>query len=142
VKLALGDPRKVGYRIGQDLPPPRKATIAVLGLRIAYGVMLVAAPERVARRWLGAAAGTAATQVPLRGLGAREVVLHGGAFAAACSGAPLRPWLAGSIAGDLADIAATAAGRDQLPQGAVAATLLVAGGSALLSATLAAALDR
>jgi hypothetical protein len=127
---------------GRPVSPSRTATIAVLGFRIAYGVTLIAAPGRVAGRWLGAAAGTAATQVPLRGLGAREVVLHGGALAAACSGAPLRPWLAGSIAGDLADIAATAAGRDQLPQGAPAATLLVAGGSALLSATLAAALDR
>jgi hypothetical protein len=120
----------------------RAATVGLLGFRIAYGVALVAAPTRLARRWLGPAAETAPTQVPLRGLGAREALIHGGALAAALTGAPLRPWLAASIAGDLTDIAATAAGRDRLPDGSARATLVVAGTSALISAALAAAVDR
>jgi hypothetical protein len=75
-------------------------------------------------------------QVPLRALGMREVVLHTGALAAAARGRDVRPWLAASIAGDLTDIASTVLGREQLPDGAVQATALVAGGSALVSAAL------
>jgi hypothetical protein len=119
----------------------RVAAVTVLGLRVAYGAGLIAAPARLARRWLGDSVDRAPTQVPLRGLGARELVLHGGALAAAAADAPLRPWLAASVAGDLTDIVATVAGRGQLPQGAALATVLVAGGSALISALLAAALE-
>jgi len=120
----------------------RIATLAVLGLRVAYGAGLIAAPERLARRWLGPAAGAPPTQVPLRGMGAREIVVHGAAIAAALRGAPLRPYLAASAAGDVADILATVTGRRGLPDGSAAATLAVAGGSALLTAGLAAAVDR
>jgi hypothetical protein len=120
----------------------RTATIAVLGLRVAYGAGLIAAPERLAKRWLGPAAAEPPTQVPLRGVGAREIVVHGAAIAAALRGLPLRPFLAASIAGDVADIVATLAGRRGLPDGAAPATLAVAGGSALLTAGLAAATER
>ncbi|MGI8412614.1 MAG: hypothetical protein ACR2LV_06275 [Solirubrobacteraceae bacterium] len=124
------------------MSPARTATVITLCLRVAYGGALLAAPERLARRWLGPQAGSAPTQVPLRGMGAREIVLHGGALAAALSGAPLRPWLAGSIAGDLTDLAATVVGREQLPKGSVMVTSIVAGASALLSAALAVAVPR
>jgi hypothetical protein len=122
--------------------PLRTATITVLALRVAYGAGLIAAPERLARRWLGPAAGAPPTQVPLRGVGAHEIVVHGAAIAAALHDLPLRPFLAASIAGDLADILATVAGRRGLPDGAAPATLAVAGGSALLTTGLAAAVDR
>lgn len=123
------------------MPPARTIAAAVIGLRIAYGAALIAAPARLTRRWLGPAGERGPTQVGVRGLGAREVVLHAGALAAAVRGAPLRPWLAASIAGDLADIASTAAAREEVPDGAPAATLAVAGGSALISAALAVAVD-
>jgi hypothetical protein len=118
----------------------RKATAAVLALRIGYGAALVVAPDRLSRRWLGPEAGRAPAQVPLRALGTREIVLHGGGLQAALRGGPVRPWLAASIAGDLTDIAATVHGRDELPDGAALATAVVAGASALLSAALAARL--
>jgi hypothetical protein len=120
----------------------RTATLTVLGLRVAYGAALIATPERLARRWLGPAAGAPPTQVPLRGLGAREIVVHGAAIAAVLRGLPLRPFLAASVAGDLADVLATTAGRGGLPDGSARATLAVAGGSALLTAGLAAAVER
>jgi hypothetical protein len=123
------------------MPATRKAAIAVLGARIAYGAGLVAIPARLTRRWLGPAAETAPTQVGVRGLGAREVLLHLGALAAAVRGEPLRPWLAASIAGDVADITGTVAARRALPEGSPLATLAVAGGSAALSAALAVAVD-
>ena len=120
----------------------RTATLAVLALRVAYGAGLIAAPERLTRRWLGPAAGAPPTQVPLRGMGAREVVVHGAAIAGVLNDLPLRPFLAASVAGDLADILATVAGRRGLPDGSAQATLVVAGGSAVLTAGLAAAADR
>jgi hypothetical protein len=112
----------------------RVLVLSVLSLRLAYGAGLVASPSRLARRWLGPDADRPPVQVPLRGLGAREIVLHAGALAAALDGRPVRPWLAASIAGDLTDIAATVAGRKGLPDGAAGATVAVAGGSVLVSA--------
>jgi hypothetical protein len=108
---------------------------AVLGLRVAYGAALVAAPRRLTGRWLG----PGATQDPggrvgLRALGTREVLLHAGALAALWRGEPVRPWLIASIGGDLGDIAWTASARSSLPDGAAPATVAVAGGSALLTA--------
>lgn len=119
----------------------RKGAIVVLALRIVYGAGLIAAPSRLGRRWLGPAANAAPTQVPLRALGAREIILHSGAIIAAVRGAPLRPWLAGSIVGDLSDLAATVAGRGELPKGSATATLVVGGSSALISAAAAAVLE-
>jgi hypothetical protein len=114
-------------------------TIAVLGSRIAYGAALLVSPEKVAgNRWLGSGAGRPAAQVPLRGLGAREVALHGVALASFLRGSPIRPFLAASIAGDLADISATAFAREGLPEGSAPATAGIAGGSLLLTALVAA----
>ena len=119
----------------------RTAAAVVLSLRVAYGAGLIVAPARLARGWVGPAAEHAPAQVPLRGLGTREVALHAGGLAAALAGRPVRPWLAASIAGDLTDIAATAAGRAELPTRAPLATAAVAGASALLSAAVLAAVD-
>lgn len=121
---------------------PRLAAGSVLLVRISYGLALIAAPRRLALRWLGEDANGAPVQVALRGLGAREAILHGGALLALRGGAPLRPWLAASIAGDLTDVIATAAGRRRLPAGSPLATLAVGGGSALVSSVLGAVVDR
>jgi hypothetical protein len=120
----------------------RRGAVAVLGFRVAYGVALLVAPGKVAGgRWLGPAAREPAATVALRGLGAREVAVHGIALAALARGGAVRPWLAASIAGDLADIGAAFASRDGLPDGSATATAAVAGGSAVLTAAVAAALD-
>jgi hypothetical protein len=117
--------------------------VGVLGSRIAYGVGLLAAPERLAgNKWLGQGAGEPAAVVPLRGVGAREVALHGLALGAFLGGRPLRPWLYASIAGDLADIGATTMAREGLPRGSAAATAAVAGGSLALSVLVAVLVDR
>src|SRR6476659_9126453 len=110
----------------------RTAVLAVLGLRIAYGAGLVAAPGRLVERWLGPPSDPAV--VALRGLGAREVLVHGLALAGVLRDVPVRPFLAASIAGDLTDIAATTAARRGLPDRAALATLAVAGASAAISA--------
>jgi hypothetical protein len=79
----------------------RATASAVLILRVAYGVGLIAAPRRMALRWLGESAGDARVQVPVRGLGTRDALLHAGALIAMRNGAALRPWLAASIAGEV-----------------------------------------
>jgi hypothetical protein len=114
----------------------------VLLVRICYALALIAAPRRLARRWLGEDANGAPVQVALRGLGAREAILHGGALLALRRRAPLRPWLAASIAGDLTDVIATAAGRRRLPAGSPLATLAVGGGSAFISSVIGAVVER
>ena len=119
---------------------PRLVAIGVLGLRIAYGAALLAAPGRVTRSWLGPAGGERPPPSPC---GPRRP--RGGDAAAAAvaawRGHPVRPWLVLSIVGDLSDIAATAAGRRELPPKAAPATAVVAGASAAISAAVAAAVD-
>lgn len=125
------------------LPSPdslavRAGTVGVLSSRIAYGLALLVAPEKVAaKRWLGKGAQEPAAQVPLRGLGAREVALHGLALVTYLRGSAVRPMLAASIAGDFADVGATAIAREGLPEGSASATTVVAGGSLLLTAIVA-----
>jgi hypothetical protein len=117
----------------------RPAVTTVLALRAAYGAALIATPERLARRWLGPAAATGPTQVPLRALGMRELLIHAGALVAIHTrDADPKPFLYASIAGDLSDIAATLAARRELPHDSPPATALVAGASAALSAVVAA----
>jgi hypothetical protein len=128
--------------VAESKPAVRAATAGILAFRIAYGLGLLVAPAKVAGgRWLGPGAGAPAAQVSLRGLGAREVALHGIALTALLRGAPVRPWLAASIAGDISDIGSTALARDGLPDDSAPATAAVAGGSALLSAAVAVMLD-
>jgi hypothetical protein len=120
----------------------KRAAAAVLGFRVAYGAALLIAPAKVAaNRWLGPGARQPAATVALRGLGAREVAVHGIALVALARGGAVRPWLAASVLGDLADVASAFISREGLPDGSAAATAAVAGGSAALTAAVAAALD-
>jgi hypothetical protein len=120
----------------------KRAAAAVLGFRVAYGLALLVAPGKVAGgRWLGPGARQPAATVALRGLGAREVAVHGIALAALARGDAIRPWLAASIAGDLADIGSAITSRNGLPEGSATATTAVAGASAILTAAVAASLD-
>jgi hypothetical protein len=109
---------------------------------MAYGAALALAPARTSRNWIGADGTRAGAGVALRALGAREIVLHAGAAAAAVNGGAVRPWLIASIGGDCSDILATYGARANVPDGAPVKTLAVAGGSAALSAAVLASLDR
>jgi hypothetical protein len=120
----------------------KKVAATLLGFRVAYGAALLVAPSKVAgNRWLGPDAGRPAATVALRGLGAREIALHGIALVALARDTPVRPYLAASFLGDLADIGATFTSRDRLPPGSPTATAAVAGTSAALTALIAASLD-
>jgi hypothetical protein len=125
----------------RTVSPARTAAVAVAGLRLAYAAALAVSPARTTRPWIGTDGERLATKVPIRGLAAREAAVHAGVAIAALGGAPVRPWLVAGIAGDVSDIAATFASRSAVPDGAAGKTALAAGGSAALSAAVAAYVD-
>ena len=120
----------------------RALTGGVLGLRIAYGLALLVAPERVGRPWLGDDMRRGAAQVALRGLGGREALLHGAALLMLAQGRPVRGWIAASIGCDLTDFVATALARADLPRAATTKTAAAAGGAAACSGVLLKVLGR
>ena len=118
-----------------------RAAIAFALARIAFGAGLVVAPQRVASGWLPGDAERPQTQVAIRGLGARDLALAGGIVLAAREGRGLRPWVAGCVACDLADIASTLAAGGALPARARWGTVALAGASAVIGAAVAAGAD-
>ena len=111
---------------------PRLLAQIVAAGRVLVGLMLFVAPTRVTRHWVGATEGErTGTKVMAMGLGARDVVIGAGALAAVNAGnGAAKPWLLGSAAADLMDLTATLRAAGDLPTGAVAGTVLVAGGAA------------
>ena len=117
-------------------------TVTFAAGRIAFGLALIALPDRVGTGWLGAAGEQPAVHVALRGLGARDIGLAAGAAWAAGRDGAVTPWLLAAVGGDLADLAATVAAGDAVPSRARRGTLALAGASALAGAALAAAVER
>jgi len=111
---------------------PRLLAQNVAAGRVLVGLMLFFVPTRVTRHWVGATEGErTGTKVMAMGLGARDVVIGAGALAAVNAGnGAAKPWLLGSAAADLMDLTATLRAAGDLPTGAVAGTVLVAGGAA------------
>jgi hypothetical protein len=110
--------------------------------RVLFGIALVARPEQTSRRWLGGAAGTAGTQVAVRGLGIRDLML-GAMTLHTLSHPQIGPrWVATCAVNDAVDLVATYAGRDELPSSGVAGTVALAGGTVAASLGIAAVLKR
>ena len=118
----------------------RTASIAFALGRIAFGVGLLAAPDRVAAGWLAADARRPGTQVAVRGLGARDVALAAGLAVSARAGGAVRPWLVACMACDAADIASTLAAT-ALPSRARWGTVALAGSAAAIGAALIGSVD-
>jgi hypothetical protein len=108
-----------------------RMAIALAAGRIAFGIALAAAPGRVGSSWIGTDAQRTPPQIPIRGLGARDVAVGGGIVAAALGGGDLRPWLLGCVVADLVDVGAILAAGDAVPARARAGTLAIAGSSAV-----------
>ena len=109
--------------------------------RIAFGAALMAVPSQVGSSWMGQDAERRPVHIAIRGLGARDVALAAGGAAAAARGAAVRPWLAGCLACDLVDIAATLAAGDSVPSRARWGTVALAGCAALAGAALLATVE-
>jgi len=103
---------------------------------------LVAATRRAGRPWLGDAVDLSGGRVAARALVARDALISVGLTAAALREEPTRPWLAALIASDVADLVATIADSDDLPERAVPGTIALAGSAALAGAALYRTADR
>jgi len=110
--------------------------------RIAYAVAMVVAPGPAGRPWLGDAVDTPGGRVAARTMVARDAILSAGAVGAALSEGSARPWLVALALSDTADIAATLADADGLPNMAAIGTVALAGTAALSGAALARAVEQ
>lgn len=110
--------------------------------RVAFGAAMVARPAQVTGPWLGGSASTAGTQVAVRALGIRDLVL--GALALhTISNPQVGPRMVATCAlNDAVDLVATLAGRDELPSRGVAGTVALAGGTVVASIAIAGALKQ
>ncbi len=125
------------------MPSTVKLTAAFALGRLAFGVGLMARPERIASGWVGEDAERDAVKIVLRGLGARDVALSAGALVALGDEDRLAHWVAAAIGCDLCDVVSTlAAPPHALPGNARWGTLALGGGSALAGALLLAAIKR
>jgi hypothetical protein len=121
---------------GSRWSSPTAATSAISPLalpialgRVAFGVVLTAAPDRIAPLWVGESG--PAARLLMTALGARDLALGLGAVAALRRGSGARGWMLGGVAADLADLAATLRWRAAVPPRAAAAVTVLAGGGAL-----------
>ena len=125
------------------MPWPRTAAAALAVTRLAYGLALIAAPERLASGWLGKDVKRDATKIAVHGLAARDIAISAGTLAALHDEDALRGWIAAAIASDLSDIASTfSAPAKRLPPNARWGTAALAGASATLGAVALASVKR
>ncbi|MGE4428158.1 MAG: hypothetical protein AB7G37_17030 [Solirubrobacteraceae bacterium] len=112
------------------LTPVNAARIAGIG-RIGIGAILLAAPERVGRTWLGDDGTTPGAVVLLRALGIRDALV--GMAVAHTADDPQRGyrWARTSSFADIVDLAATVSARRHLPTSGALATAALAGGAAV-----------
>jgi hypothetical protein len=107
--------------------------------RTGFGFGYLLAPARMGRGWIDKAALRPATQVMIRGLGARDLALGvGGLRALSDSDQSARPWFAAHALSDAADLIATLAASRDLPRRRVAFAGAMAGVSTAIAVAAAA----
>ena len=120
----------------------RIAAAALALNRVAFGLGYLAAPEQTASSWIGRKGKSRQSTVLTRALGARDLVLGAGALVAMGRGdaAEARRWFAAHAVADGADLAATRAVRDKLPESGYRFGAAMAAGSTAIAVAAAAAL--
>lgn len=118
----------------------RALALLVARLRLALGVVAMAAPELALRPWVGDAGRGPARRVLARSLGARDVALGLGVLMAARRQAPLRGWVEAGALADTGDVLATAIAFGRLPQAGRVLVLALSAGAASAGALAARAL--
>jgi hypothetical protein len=110
--------------------------------RIAFGALMLVAPDRVGGSWLGEAGTTPAAQVALRAVGIRDAVI--GMAQIHTAGDPDRGyrWARTASIGDAVDAAATFAAARSLPASGVAGTGVLAVGAAVAGVLTSRAMQR
>ena len=108
----------------------RRGAWALAAGRVALGIAVLAAPEKVTGRWLGAHAGQPVVRYLARSLGARDVAL-GLLVLGTLDDRELGPRAQAACAAvDSVDALATLAVRSELPAAGIAGVAVVAGGAA------------
>jgi hypothetical protein len=120
---------------------PRSAARILAFGRVAFGVALMALPDRTTSAWIGRDASRAGTQVVVGSVGARDLALGLGGVAALQGRRDARAWIVAGAIADLADMAGTLKHREHLPAIGVAGVSALAGGAAVIGAWAAAKLD-
>ena len=111
------------------MSPKAIARLYALG-RVGFGVGALVAPAALGRPWMGAVADRPGTQVAIRALGVRDLVL-GGIAAHVLDRGPVAARAAQACAvADAVDLAATLAARRSLPATAYGVAAIAATGAA------------
>jgi hypothetical protein len=109
---------------------PRRGALVLAAGRVALGVAVLLAPERVTGRWLGVHSGHPAVRYLARSLGVRDLAL-GVLVLQTLDDPRLGPSAQAACAVvDSVDALATVAARSDLPVAGAAGTVAVAGGAA------------
>jgi hypothetical protein len=119
----------------------RDLAIGLAGGRIAIGTVSLLAPGPLGRAMVGPDANSAGTRLLFRGVGARDLALGIGVFAALDRDTPVRGWLLASALVDGLDAAGALLARHHLRPTVFPAALSAATAGALLSGWLAGQLD-
>jgi hypothetical protein len=120
-----------------------RALTALLSLnRIGFGLAYLLNPAGAGEGWFGKIARAPMVQVPIRGLGARDLALGAGALVALARGdnQAARVWLAGQTVADASDLVSTIRAKKFLPKSGFRLAVAMAGGSTLIAAAGAAGL--
>jgi hypothetical protein len=109
--------------------------------RIVLGTGLMLAPRLAGGSWVGGDAERPGAQVFASALGARDVALGAGLVWALQRDEPAHAWLVGAALADAVDFTRTLLAGDDIPRGARAGVLAIAGASAVGCALLSATID-
>lgn len=107
-------------------------------LRVAIGIVMLFAPTRVMRMWLGAGAEGPAARALTRSVAGRDLALGLGALAALRRSSPLRGWVQGGALADAVDVTATLVGWRRLSPVGRVILVLSSGSAAIIGGRLAA----
>ena len=98
--------------------------------RLAFGLGVMVAPERMGLLMIGDDARDAPVRISVRFYGTRDVVLGLGALRAALGGDDVRPWVAAGMAADVLDTVVQVGEWGDLPPGRRGLGVLSAAGAA------------
>ena len=120
---------------------PRDAARGIALGRVAFGIGMIAAPKLMSG-WLGTSAEEPATQVAIRAVGIRDLIL-GAITLHTVSHPEVGPrWVAMCGLADATDAVASALAKDSLPRNGFLGGVAIGGGTAVTSFALAAAMKR
>jgi hypothetical protein len=109
--------------------------------RIGIGSVLFLMPNKAAQMWTGRREDAFPTNMMVRGLGARDVIIGAGLAAALESGRSPSSWLQASAAADAADALGTLSSVGELGKLRALGLFVLEAGAAVLGLSLAESLD-